>query len=420
MSSDIETARAAAAAFESLTRSSISTANLTIAANQLTAITRVAIPNMQPLATISQEIQRSMEALRSVTSCVDVTKSFQNLSTLSGLSEVSKAFAVVKAANTRWENLAASIDSLRPLVSIPKIERNQFASAALAWDSGITATVKRLNELHAIKSEAQVLSRLLAPSNALSAFAEQTYSRMKVHLESREFRALNASLALANAQHVANSNAFGLLQLDGLDTSAVSALRQLRTPFVQQEELLNLPELDDEEDVDVLVSQSVTAQAAELARAVLTLVADINDASRVKGNEIFKPTTRVLEVFADLPWLRPDDRKTFADFIDCLHFLVYEAAGDDKLRFLKEHGGPLSGGDCNVIWCVKALRNKWLRHDPDHGKESDIERSRKLLGTQFEWLGLAGYPRSSRDFRMLHERLLREMERFLTKLFQAI
>ena len=100
----------------------------------------------------------------------------------------------------------------------------------------------------------------------------------------------------------------------------------------------------------------------------------------------------MLEAFVNLPWLIPYDEKSFGKFVDGLYFIAYEGAGKDKLRFLKDYGGPLTPEECDVIWSIKTLRNKWLRHDVDHGKESDIDKSWKSLDECFLQLGLSGFP----------------------------
>ena len=421
MTSDIQKAKEAAAAFEQMTRVSNTLEGIGQIANKMAEIHKLVTPYEKTLANFRSQMERSMAVVRPITSCIDMTNKFQSLSVLSGLSSVPKAFELIQTHNMQWRNLATTVDSLSSRIKSPEHAINQFARSALVWDSGISATLRRLNELGPLTQQTELFNRLLAPSKALSTFAERTYSLMRDATDSRVFRALDASLLLANTQHLANIDALTAFRLDGIDKDTLSSWRDLATPFVQQEELLALPEMDEDESIDLIVSQSPAAQASEVARAVLALTTSCNKASCVKGlKEIFKPTTKVLEVFADFPWLTPQNEKTFGEFIDCLYFLAYEGAGDDKLRFLSDHGGPLSNADCQVIWCIKALRNKWLRHDPDHGKESDIEKSRKLLSTHFQWLGLPGYPRSSSDFRKLHERLLKEMGAFLDKLLNAL
>ena len=179
---------------------------------------------------------------------------------------------------------------------------------------------------------------------------------------------------------------------------------------------------DYEEDEASLIKLNPAAKVADEARCVLSLVAKCNEVVQAAGKaEIFKPTTRLLEVYVDLPWLFPEDKRTFADFVDCLYFIFYEGAGKDKLRFLKDYGGVLdASSDCDFIWCIKHLRNKWLRHDADHGKEADIKRSWKDLSAKFNALGLEHAPVSKQHFRHLHRSLLTEAEAFLCKILEKL
>lgn len=140
----------------------------------------------------------------------------------------------------------------------------------------------------------------------------------------------------------------------------------------------------------------------------------------VGKEEIFKPTTRLIEASVDLPWIVPVDKRSFAEFVDCFYFIFYEGAGKDHLRFLTDHGGVLSNSDCAFVWCIKHLRNKWLRHDPDHGKGTDITKSWKELSAKFSWLGLEHAPIQSAHFRLLHTNLLKEAEIFLQRILQKL
>ncbi|MDF5735833.1 MULTISPECIES: hypothetical protein [unclassified Nostoc] len=137
--------------------------------------------------------------------------------------------------------------------------------------------------------------------------------------------------------------------------------------------------------------------------------------------EMFKPTTKLLDAYAQLPWLIPQDKRSFGDFIDHLYFTFYESAGKDNLRFLTKHGGVLDENlDGDFIWCIKHLRNKWLRHDADHGKETDIRKSWKDLSDKFKWLGLNHTPIKEEHFRKLHRSLLKEAESFLEKILEKL
>ena len=199
------------------------------------------------------------------------------------------------------------------------------------------------------------------------------------------------------------------------------ATRPLPAPFLQQEELLSHEAAIDDEDTQYLVSASETASFVELSKNLLELVTLCNEAGKTStGTEIFKPTTRLLEVFADLPWLVATDRKRLAEVVDCLYFVFYEGAGKDKLRFMAKHGGPLEDTDCDLIWCIKHLRNKWTRHDADHGKEKDIQRSWKDLTAKFRWLSLSEHPTETKHFRLMQQRLLTEATTFLKMILNRL
>jgi uncharacterized protein (DUF1778 family) len=420
MTSDIQRAIDELAAFEKLKRSTFPLESIGQIANQMVDVQKLVGPNMRALTSFTEQMERSMAAVRSITNCADLTKSFGCISILSQLSQVPTAFKMLQDQNIRWQSLTASLDSFR--MKAPEFTINQFASSALVWDSGVSETFRRVSELGMLTQRPDLFSRLLAPSNALSVFAEHTYSLMRNTSDSRVVKALNASLMLADNQHLANIDALTSFPLDFVDDD-ISPTRNLTTPFVQQEELLALSDVSNEEDIDLLVSQSPAAQESERARGILNLTMHCNKARCIKEKglqNIFTPTTKLMEVFADLPWITPQEEETFGKFIDCLYFLVYEGAGTDNLRFHEKHGGPLSDDDCKVVWCVKILRNKWLRHDADRGKESDINKSWDNLNSYFQWLGLSGYPRSASDYRKLHRRLLKEIEDFLAKLLRAI
>ena len=183
-------------------------------------------------------------------------------------------------------------------------------------------------------------------------------------------------------------------------TKSLTPKRILDAPFVQQAELLNCEFIKDENDTDALIAASPMAKTVEQARRVLQLVTLCNEAGNtsVLNAEFFKPTTRLLEVFSYLPWISATDKWRFGDVVDCLYFIFYEGAGKDNLRFLDEHGGPLTDDDCDLIWCIKHLRNKWSRHDADHGKEKEIRKSWTVLAEKFQWLGLANYPTGCTPF----------------------
>jgi hypothetical protein len=73
-----------------------------------------------------------------------------------------------------------------------------------------------------------------------------------------------------------------------------------------------------------------------------------------------------------------------------------------------------------MIWCIKHLRNKWSRHDADHGREREIAKSWTELAAKIRWLGLAEHPTEQRHFQQLHQKLLELAEDFLLRILAKL
>ncbi|MGL6341889.1 MAG: hypothetical protein ACRC80_22440, partial [Waterburya sp.] len=111
---------------------------------------------------------------------------------------------------------------------------------------------------------------------------------------------------------------------------SISSPSPLLLPEIQQEELIDYIDTGEEEE-DYLISLSFSARLSQNTRDVLTLITQCNELSKVcSQEEIFKPTTKVLEAFTDLPWLVANDKNTLAIVVDFLYFIFYEGAGKDN------------------------------------------------------------------------------------------
>jgi hypothetical protein len=190
--------------------------------------------------------------------------------------------------------------------------------------------------------------------------------------------------------------------------------------FVKHNEMVSVQHHFDLNRAEIVLPRKI--KIASLTRHVLLLVTQCNEASKTSdsSSDIFKPTTKMLIAFNELPCIVSSDRQRFGDMIDCLYFIFYEGAGADRLRFLDEFGGPLSKDECDFIWCVKHLRNKWSRHDADHGKEREIEKSWSELAAKFRLLELSVHPTKSKHFQKLHRQLLLLAEQFLNSILDGL
>jgi len=150
---------------------------------------------------------------------------------------------------------------------------------------------------------------------------------------------------------------------------------------------------------------SITAQRA---RSVCHLMAAINEIRDMSGGEaVFKPTNRLFEGAASLPFLIAVDRPTLKEFVDWLYQLIYEGSGSAKrvLAYLED-------SECGALWMVKHLRT-WGGHDIDHGDQGTVKRKKKLVADAFRYLIGKPTPQSVADFRSAQLRLLYEIGKML-------
>src|SRR5208282_2225867 len=132
----------------------------------------------------------------------------------------------------RWRSVMESLDLSAVRMKLPESAFEQMKRSALVWDSGLSEAVKRFAETNLLSQRADLCSRLLEPSRVFSKFAEETLLRIKGMPEPRMLRALNASLALADAQHLANIDALSSFATATVDDERVSMPRLLAGPFV--------------------------------------------------------------------------------------------------------------------------------------------------------------------------------------------
>lgn len=331
--------------------------------------------------------------------------------------------APYKALRNVIRSQAEVLESSCRVAGLESIESSfsRLYQSMQAWDAASIGLTNRLHNIGLLARNEALATRLFEVPGVYVSFVQHTTARLAADPAPTIAARLRGSLNLAEYQLLGITAAAGAFEAFPEDGEEPERIRVLDAPFTQQDELLS-GSAEDEDDTEALTAASGTAQTVEQARRVLELVTRCNEAGKTSalGVDIFKPTTRLMTVFLDLPWLSATDRLRFGDVIDCLYFIFYEGAGRDHLRFLEKNGGPLTEEDCELIWCIKHLRNKWSRHDADHGKEGDIKRSWAELAAKLRWLGLAEHPTEVRHFQVLHYKLLELAENFLVRILQKL
>lgn len=322
--------------------------------------------------------------------------------------------AVLEIAR-KQSSLLNSLSSHVALVEAARFSTTPYLpQATLAWEMASNSLIGRMKDIGLLAQREMLSTRLLEVPNAYANFVSHTADRLAENPTPEIAARLRGSLNLAEYQLLDITDTFSSFIVVPEDDEEPERKRILNVPRVQQNELLDCEFVVNENDTVELINASSTAQTQQMARRVFELVVQCNEAAKISGLpvEIFKPTTRLITVCNDLPWISATDKWRFGDVLDCLYFIFYEGAGKDKLRFLEENGGPLTQADCDFIWCIKHLRNKWIRHDADHGNTKDIQKSWASLAQKFQWLGLANHPTNA-DFQFIHYKLLDLAEKFL-------
>jgi hypothetical protein len=314
----------------------------------------------------------------------------------------------------KWTELTLSIEKMQPLHS-PRMTEIYLAKAS--WQSSIASIAESFRQSRLLDSHPLFSNRLLEPYNRYSEFARETFEKFREDMNPDERGALDSSLILAEKQVV---SAAGLLResvVRPVDSDAPVASPIIDIFDIQQKELLNarnIPQVD--QDYLVLLKLSPTAALSQKARKVTERVILCNRNAKLLGDEeIFTPTTSFLEAQNNLGWIRVEDNFSLGNLVDCLYIMLYEAAGAGTLRYEKF----MNDEACSIIWAIKHLRNKLLRHDPDHGNEPDQRKSWWGLSNSLSKLGASSLPRTREDFQGLHRRLLDEVDVFLQKLTMA-
>lgn len=367
----------------------------------------------EALSTINQQNHRLFAQFSLATSSLDEVMKQSACMQARIFDEKFGTTAVLEIAR-KQSALLDSLSSRVALLDAAKFSSPYLPQASLAWEMASNSLTNRMKDIGLLAQREMLSARLFEVPNAYVNFVSHTASRLADNPTPDFAARLRGSLNLVEYQLLEITDTFSSFVVVPEDNEEPEQKRILNAPFVQQNELLDCEFVINENDTVELTNASSTAQTQQKARRVLELVLLCNDAGKTSQlrTDIFKPTNRVLSVYYDLPWISATDKSRFGDLVDCLYFLFYEGAGKDKLRFLEEHGGPLTQADCDFIWCIKHLRNKWIRHDADHGNTKDIQKSWAELAQKFQWLGLANYPTNA-DFQHIHYKLLGLAEEFL-------
>lgn len=329
--------------------------------------------------------------------------------------------------SSRWNDVR---HGLIPEHSFARRAAEEAERSQLIWGTSAAATARRLDETGFISRHQRLAEEVLRPTFDYSRFAAETVERMAGSSSMREAAALAGSLTLAREQIIQATAAQRYVILAPAPSGyAYPEQEEVAPPpptppitvfEEEQRELLQSPEeIPPDADYQTLVPLAPSAGVCELNVRCQVLLGMCNEASLLRNEgEIFTTTNKVRLACAHLSLLVARDRTMVNSLIMYLSTILYESAGSDHLRFLER--GFVIAEECEVIWTIKALRNKWIEHDPDHGTPSKITKSWRTLDQALQSLGFSRTPVTPEEHTELQTRLLGKVEEFLRLLVERI
>lgn len=166
------------------------------------------------------------------------------------------------------------------------------------------------------------------------------------------------------------------------------------------------------EEADTGVAEAPPGKVVELGVRIIDLAYNLNVEAEREGREmVFKPTNRSMRAFYVVTSHVAYDEVSFGEVVDHLYFLLYEGSGEAKrlTELLPENR-------LEALWRLKNLR-LGLRHDVDHGSESEYRKKAEKIGAAYSALVGRSVPRSSAEWSQAQIELYRELVEMLDALW---
>lgn len=342
----------------------------------------------------------------------------------------SSLFNTIRERSESWRRL---LDSMEREGNLDSLEWRILLASWAAWQASVEHLVHALAWIDGRHAATAVLEKLTEPTEVFSRYAHDVAPRLAASEDPTERSAGASSLALASRQLAKSTS----LAAEAMANGRIEAGSDIQKtgPSLSDSSPRSLSFYAQERELAARGApitdhvpgwfEKLSPAAAREARAyrIGQIICQCNRAARYAGRpEIFRPTTTLLQSINALPFVVVVDRESLGTFNDCLYFALYEDAGADNLRYLDAKGGLLKRDDsvCDAIWAVKALRNKMLRHDPDHGGDAGAQESWRQLNASLVKVGIRSWPVTPDDFTALQDALLGRVAVFLETLLERL
>jgi hypothetical protein len=385
---------------------------LTEAVMKTAGASRLSTETAKMLAGLGAQNSLLTEAVRDVTNTVGAMRlSSETARMLAGLGAQQAKFSQVIVAAGARQSVAAQ---LAPLL----------AANSAAWFNAASVNVNALRDLSTRVQLSAMPTAIMQPLRAYNDFSTKALRRLaELDPETIAAKSLARSIDWAQVEITeATARVPALVDLVCEEDTHDESLGhgRLNLLVVERRELAAMAGGAGVLDIADIRAGLRAARVSGKSLRIQDLLFDCNEAAMVSLKAgVFEYTTRMLNALCRLPFVVPLTMELFGEVVDALYFALYEGAGSDHLRYMQP-SGPLTKDECEFVFCVKHLRNKWLRHDPEHGSQRSIERSFADLKNALAFFGLDHVPTKPREFRILHEAMIDKAEAFLGILLRKL
>lgn len=372
---------------------------------------------MNPMMSLSESIRRNQEIwrdqFRGLSGMAEWQQSISE--TLSGFTSTTSLMQGIEIETQQWSDLLSGFK-----FDVPTLDLQAISLPATIWQDSLSEITQSFDRLKLPDLYPRLTTNLIAPHQAYSSFGRSIIEQLGQGVDDHEEAALSGALLLAEEQ-IAGATEVTADFLDEFDqvvgTDVLTDEPVLNVFESQKVQLLRQSGVGDADAVSGLLLLSASARLNSRTRQVVQRVVQCNRAAKFAGREeIFTPTTTFIDAQSRLQWVSASSQDEMGDIVDSLYFMLYEGAGADRLRFLEY----LDDSDCEVIWVIKHLRNKFYRHDPDHGSKSGQDKSWRDVAQALKSLGFSKLPTTAEGFQRMQVALLKKVDQFLEKLLDRI
>ncbi len=190
-------------------------------------------------------------------------------------------------------------------------------TSGLIWNTSISTAIQKLTDMSLFSSHPLLAEQLIEPYRYWDDFFRTTQKDLSQVGIGHISVALQGSLIIAQQQIASSTSQLEAMIREPEDEDEAHSKISLNVLELQRDELLANNAFRANTSYRTLLTLSPTAHLAKQVSRILALVVKCNNEAKLQGKEeIFKPTTKLLESYNNLPWIAIRDEESFGNFVD--------------------------------------------------------------------------------------------------------